>query len=299
MLGLYLLFIFIGAALVTPWIWRTVQTLLPSSALAHYPFHRYVNRALLVLAIAGLWPLVRLRFFPGFFEAGFKRSRTMYRDLIRGSTLGFISLALFVFWVIVAGNREWVPHHQLKQILLHILQSVGAAVVVGVLEELLFRGVVFGVLRRSYGFLFSGVLSSVLYAMVHFFLKPAAPASVGAWTGFEMLVRMASGFADLSALLPSFLNLTLAGFVLSALRERTGALWMSIGLHGGWIFWLKSYAFLTQPRPSTFVSFWGSSALIDGWFAFACLWIGIIGISWVSPFRMVPKLDKSEAVYVR
>ncbi len=47
--------------------------------------------------------------------------------------------------------------------------------------------------------------------------------------------------------------------------QRTGALYFSIGLHAGWIFWLKSYKLVTQPAVGANSTLWGTDNLIDGW----------------------------------
>jgi hypothetical protein len=78
------------------------------------------------------------------------------------------------------------------------------------------------------------------------------------------------GFDDLHALVPGFFNLTLAGLLLALAYQRTGNLYFSIGLHAGWIFWLKFYGFLTTPLAAN-VWFWGTEKLIDGWLAFLVL----------------------------
>jgi hypothetical protein len=46
---------------------------------------------------------------------------------------------------------------------------------------------------------------------------------------------------------------------------------MSIGLHAGWIFWLKSYGFLTRETHGAARAWWGSERLIDGWLPLAVL----------------------------
>jgi len=279
-LALYLLVVFAGAALLAPWIWAAVHAGAPGSSLARQPFHRYVNRCLMGLALAGIWPLYRSGFFPGLRQAGFLRRPGMVREIVRGTVLGFVSLAVVVALALLLGVRTWDVSHPTALYFLHVVRALGAAVVVSILEELLFRGATFGALRRSGGFWPAAVCTSVLYALVHFFQRPGAPATVGAWTGFEILVRMSAGFGDWASLIPGFINLTVAGLILAAFRERTGALWTSIGLHAGWIFWLKSYAFFTQAPPGALDPLWGTSKLIDGWIALACLLITAVGLFW-------------------
>jgi CAAX protease family protein len=71
-------------------------------------------------------------------------------------------------------------------------------------------------------------------------------------------------------MIPAFLTLLAAGSILALCYQRTGALYFSIGLHAGWIFWLKSYRFLFQ-QSGGHPSFWGGGELIDGWLSFLVL----------------------------
>lgn len=70
---------------------------------------------------------------------------------------------------------------------------------------------------------------------------------------------------------PIFFNLTLAGILLGLAYQRTGNLYFSIGLHAGWIFWLKTYAAFTAASPRASAGFWGTSKMIDGWLALLVL----------------------------
>ncbi len=99
--------------------------------------------------------------------------------------------------------------------------------------------------------------------------------------GLGLLPRMLGGFADFHALVPGFFSLTLAGILLGLAYQRTGNLYFSIGLHAGWIFWLKTYGAFTTTMPHTAVWFWGTGKLIDGWLAFVIL-AGVLAI-----FRLV------------
>jgi membrane protease YdiL (CAAX protease family) len=144
-------------------------------------------------------------------------------------------------------------------------------VVVAVLEELLFRGSIFGGLRRAMPWGVALVLSSAVYAIVHFMGRPPKPDHVTWSTGLATLPGMLRGFADVCMLVPAFFSLTLAGVVLGLAYQWTGDLYASMGIHGGWIFWLKSYGALTRAAPGADERLWGSDKLIDGWFAFAML----------------------------
>ena len=272
-LGGYLLGVFLGGALLAPWLWSLAQTLVPGSALAQQPFRRYVDRSLLGLAILSLWPMARSGRFPDWRSVGFQWEPRSLRELVLGLVGGMASLAAVATLALGFGARSWDPDHTSGQFLNHLVRALGAAIAVSFLEELLFRGMVFGSLRRRFSFVLSAILSAGLFAVVHFFRRPEPPASVGPWTGFEMLGRMLGGLADGEALFPGILTLALIGGLLAWCRERSGSLWLPFGLHAGWIFWFKSYQFLTNAtaRGDRGGWWWGSTRMHDGWVTFMVL----------------------------
>src|SRR5207247_1073132 len=93
----------------------------------------------------------------------------------------------------------------------------------------------------------------------------------------------AGGFFDGKTLVPGFFNLTLAGIILGLAYQRLNHLYFSIGLHAGWIFWLKSYGFLTDPGSGANQWLWGTRKLIDGWLAFA-----VLIVIWLVVLRLFP-----------
>lgn len=280
--AIYFAFVFVGGALLAPWIYQLAQAVAPWSSwlekLAHNPFHRFVNRSFLLLAVLGLWPLLRSLQIRGWREVGFCPPKTEWQKLATGLTLGFCSLALVALIAIAAGIRSPDAGHSLGDVFKFVSQAGAAAIVVAVLEELLFRGVLFGALRKVHGWIAALVLSSGFYSLVHFFSrKPLEPKTVNWLSGFSTLGQMLNGFADFGQLVPGFFTLFLVGAILALAYQRTGSLYFSIGLHAGWIFWLKSYGFLTKASVKGESWFWGTSKLINGWLAFFIL-ITLLGI---------------------
>lgn len=275
-LGGYLLAVFVGGALLAPWLWAAAQQVLPGTSLASQPFRRYVDRSLLGLALLGLWPMVRSGLFPGWRSFGLAWTTDRRRELGSGLAGGMMSLAGVAILALGFGARTWDSGHSSITLLSHGLRAVGAAVAVSLMEELLFRGMVFGSLRGRFSFRTSAVASATLYAVVHFFRRPAAPDSIGPWTGLEMLGEMLSGLADPGQVFPGILTLGAIGWLLAWCRERTGSLWLPLGLHAGWIFWFKSYTFFTTPAAGRMAQswWWGSERLHDGWLTF-----GVIGLT--------------------
>jgi membrane protease YdiL (CAAX protease family) len=89
------------------------------------------------------------------------------------------------------------------------------------LEEVAFRGVLYGLLRRGHGVAWATVLSSVLFALWHIppalHLANANPALAGANTAAAVAVALVGA--------------ALAGVALCELRRRSGSLLAPIGLH--------------------------------------------------------------------
>lgn len=276
-LGIYIAVVFLGAALLAPWLYWLVQAVAHTfPGLAHQPFHRFVNRALLILALAGLWPLLRALGATSLREIGLAKPATHWRTLLRGFLLGFASLAFVAAITLWAGGRAINQHNDSLKLAEKIAGAALSAVVVAVLEETLFRGGIFGGLRRVFHWRVALVASSMIYAIVHFLVSAKHEGAVTWLSGLEILPRMMRGFADWEQIVPGFFNLTLAGALLALAFQRTGNLYFSIGLHAGWIFWLKTYGAITTDPASVNVWFWGTGKLIDGWLAFVVLSLTLV-----------------------
>jgi hypothetical protein len=280
----YVLFVFIGGALLAPVLWHVAQFgshLWPKLAAA--PFHRFMDRSFLILALVGLWPLLEGLGATSFTEVGLNSGKGSPRHLLGGFTVGFGSLAVLALIAIIGGGRALGHDITAHKIFTTILSGLATAIVVATLEEILFRGGIFGGLRRILDWKFALFLSSAIYALVHF-LQPADLAGPVHWnSGLILLPIVLHGFVDLRLLLPGFLNLTLVGILLGLAYQRTNALYFSIGMHAGWIFWLKTYGTFTQMLPSTALWLWGSNKMIDGWLAAGVLMLTLIFFPMICP----------------
>ena len=124
-----------------------------------------------------------------------------------------------------------------------------AALGAGILEEIFFRGAILGLLLRTLRPITALLFSSALFAFVHFLRPPetwSLPLNEVTWTsGFQALSAILATFKNTDFLLAEFATLFAVGCVLAAARLRTGQLWASMGLHGGWVFGLKYFSALT------------------------------------------------------
>jgi membrane protease YdiL (CAAX protease family) len=231
--------------------------------LAQEPFRRFVHRALLGVALVGLWPLARGLGLQSWQQVGWVKPACRGRNLLWGFGLGLGSLWCVGVLALACGARRIEVHLGWDK----LLGAVMTAGVVSVLEETLFRGVVFGVLRQGLDWRLAAGLSSVVYALVHCFQRPVSPAQVSWFSGFVTLGQMLEGFVHLDTLLPAVVVLTLAGAVLAMVYQHTGTLYGSVGLHAGWIVAIRLYGGLTEPVPGSAAWFWGGDTLKDGWAA--------------------------------
>jgi len=271
-LVIYIFVVFFGGALLAPWLYWLAQHFAHSvPKLASAPFHRFVDRSFLILALAGVWPLLRALGAKSLRETGLVPPYGQSKKLFGGLLLGFVSLGVVAGFVLFSGGRALTGGASAGKIIGTVLSAVGTAAVVATLEEILFRGGVFGGLRRMFYWPLALVLSSLIYALVHFLQRADFTGTVAWYSGLELLPRLLAGFAVFHALVPGFFSLTLAGVLLGLAYQQTGNLYFSIGLHAGWIFWLKLFSAFTAGVPHAAAWFWGTGKMIDGWLAFIVL----------------------------
>ncbi|MEO6034005.1 MAG: CPBP family intramembrane glutamic endopeptidase, partial [Verrucomicrobiota bacterium] len=289
---IYLAFVFLGAALMAPPIYKLSQGAARQSPFLHstfqtlsrQPFHRYVNRCLIALALVGLWPFLRSLGIRQWKDLGFAPLRLHWKKAVAGFFTGFCSLAILAALSILSKTRTLDLSQSGGALAGNLFGALLTGIVVALLEETLFRGALFGTLRNGQPWKRALFISSMVYALVHFFAKAAPPTSVNWLSGFVTLGEMLRGFADFQTLVPGFFNLLLVGSILALMFQLTGNLYFPIGLHAGWIFWLKSYGLLTNRVSGTNLWLWGGAKMIDGWLATTILFVTLALL-----FRFYPK----------
>lgn len=273
-LALYLLAVFAGGALLAPWLYHGVQALaegVPAlESVSRMPFARYVNRALMLAALIGLPWYVRGAGIRTWREAGVPAGGIRWKTFGASFALGFVSLAAVCAIALAFGGRTIKPRDP-GEFAGQFVGALATALIVGVIEELLFRGAIFGGLNRAMRWPAALALSSAVYAIVHFMARPTNPPEVDWLSGLHVLPTMLEGMTELHTLIPAFLSLTLAGVILGLAYQWTGDLSASVGIHAGWIFWLKFYGFATASVEGADAWFWGTRKLVDGWLAFVAL----------------------------
>ncbi len=226
------------------------------SALLNYPLylwlgesmnkgpHKLINITAKLIAIPGFILLLRHHATASKQGFGYALPRPEFiRDIFRGWLAGFLILALLSIALYIFGIRVMKPLPvDLGSFLLKtLLTALIGGVLIGFIEETFFRGGIFGVLRKYNSFLVTMILSSLLYAGVHF-IRPL-PLSGGegfAWySGLQMLSGAFDQYSDWHTF-DSFLALFGLGAFFAVVRERTGNIAYLIGLHAGFVFVIKT-----------------------------------------------------------
>jgi len=279
-LAIYLAAVFVGGGVLAPWFyWAANGTgILDPTNIP--PFHRFVNRSMLVVALAGLWPLAYYCRLDSWRSVGLKREPGWLKDAAKGFFLGFATLGAVGAGSILSESRVFAFNGEFARLASALATAAGTAVIVGVLEEVMFRGVVFGALRQIYHWTIALVASSGLYSILHFFQTPTLTGEVTWSSGLTFLPLMFKGFVDPALVIPGFFVLLIAGAVLTVTYERRGTIFFAIGLHAGWIFCLKSYGALTRLGPAHNEPLWGSRKVTDGWMAGAMLLVTLGCVLW-------------------
>jgi membrane protease YdiL (CAAX protease family) len=218
-------------------------------------FSRYFNRAILLGGFIMIFPAVR------WLNAGKKGRGSVkeflklepnpawWRHLITGFLVGGASLILLGWGYVAQG---WYLMNDTDASLYEILlEALGTGIAVGLLEELVFRGALYAVLSKILRPKPLFFVVAALFALLHFFNPPhslsvdVVHGGSGFWFVGRIFQHFFSQFGDFYFLLSEFAVLFAIGLVLGYTREKTGSLWLGIGLHAGWVFGVKTLSPLT------------------------------------------------------
>lgn len=243
-----LLFLLLALSLtcvVTPWMalgadWFAARW--PNLLEERVPFARVFNRAFMVVGVV-LFFVARHNLFPPrlkeLLAVGFSPAS---RAFFLGCGLALGSMALLLAAMTIA--EVYTPFFRLSlaRSIGRITSALASGLFVGFMEEIFFRGLLFLGLFETGRPLRAYVLANLFYSALHF-VKPGRDYFIDGLNllaGFRHLFKTFEPFTDPWAILPGLFGLFLIGIVLSYALARTGNLYLSIGLHAGWIIGLKT-----------------------------------------------------------
>jgi membrane protease YdiL (CAAX protease family) len=245
----YLAAVIVLAALLAPplyWAGKALATHGIAPILGQFGFQKYFNRAALIAAVALLWPLVRALRIRGWRDLGIEGDPHRLRHALGGFAIAAAAVAAMGAGYVAFGFYKWrapLPWEKIPPL-------AASALVVAIIEEMLFRGAIFGLLRRTMRPLAALFSVTALFAILHF-LKPDPSFAVRhvTWlSGFEMVPHAFHQFAEPATLLAGFGTLFALGWLLGDATLRTRSLWMSVGLHAGVVFVKMSFSALAKRK---------------------------------------------------
>jgi len=226
LLGL-VLFLLVVTAVASPWIAMAANGL----GFA-FKFSRVYNRVfeiLLVLAILLAWRRLDLGYAK---QIGLRHPRWA-RDLGRGLVIGVLGVLAGVVACWLGGAMVPELRYAAAKTVGKAVAGLLGAVLVGVGEEALFRGVLLRRFTADLGRPAGVILSTAIYAVVHA-LRPGGSRAAYPWAGVDRTLALFEPLAR-PGVVPGVLGLFGLGLILVLVRQRTGSLWSSIGIHAAWV----------------------------------------------------------------
>jgi CAAX amino terminal protease family. len=287
-LAAYFIATVVVGALLAPILFWSAQSLAAHgvfSFLARYDFETFFHRALLVAAVLFLWPFLRVSHVRSTADLSLVPNSRWGRDLFAGAAISVVPL-LFCGALLIAFHVYSFRHTFAWP---RFGKMLVASIAVPFIEEPFFRGIVLGVLLRT-GRKYAAIFAvSALFAAVHFLKAPERTSEIVIWTsGFSSIAHAFDGVGDPMMLASALATLFFIGWILADARVLTHSLWLSIGMHAGWIF--GSTAFTRLARQQTLAFPWIGKNMLVG-----IIPLGVAALTWLA-MRTWLKYDRASQV---
>lgn len=215
-----------------------------------WPFRRVFSRVASFFAFLAVWRHVR-REYGGAWSAIGLRAVSSWKREFGGAFLVAVGLAGVVVAIRYAAGGVELALQPPKKIAYEFLKAILTATAVAFPEEIFFRGYIIGEFTKSMKRGAAIVAGSLFFAAVHFIRPLPSPQEA----------------------VMEFIGLFLTGALLTRIYLATNSLASAIGLHAGWIFFMKFDGALVTYLPSAPPWFWGAdriSTWVVGW---PLLWV--------------------------
>ena len=162
------------------------------------------------------------------------------------------------------------------------------ALLVAMIEETLFRGVLFNALRKKGRWVRAALVSSLMFSLIHF-AKPIPPFGTvyGEWdSAVRLIPYMFNVQGELYHVFPYALTLFMLGMVLAVAYQKSGSIYLSVGLHMGWV-WAVRVPDVFLARVQRVFPLWFSpgDALAKSYAALLISALFLIGLWWMYRVR--------------
>ena len=206
------------------------------------PFRKIISKSTQLFLVLSIFPaMAYLKINKE--ELGFAPRPVFLKQLLQGFGLGFITL-MPVFIILYAleinvidETRTWTFGLLARDIIISLL----LALIISLIEEPLFRGILLAGLSKKFPVIAAILISSTYYAALHFLSsKTDIPVQdINLFSGFKLLGEAFGNLLN-PGILSAFFALLLVGVFLAVLRTQVKAsLGLCIGCHTCWIWQIK------------------------------------------------------------
>ncbi len=205
------------------------------------PFRQILTRSTQLFLVLSIFPIMAyLKVNKE--ELGFAPIGVLSKQLLQGFGLGFIVLipvlvVLYVLKITVYKGQFWTVGLMINAMTMNLL----VALLISVIEETLFRGIVLVGLKRKLPVIAAIILTSTYYAGLHFLSIKTnlAVQDITITSGFLMLGEAVGNLFRLASV-PAFFALLMVGIFLGVLRtQKKISLGLCIGCHTSWVWLIK------------------------------------------------------------
>ncbi len=285
--------IFMGCVLA-PLMKRLFISLAPNysffDTLARYELYRILSRILMVLTLIYLIGF-RKTLFSGSDTSGLlKVSSLSARLFVAGFMLGIATLLIQVGCAVFFGARTlFFYKFTWAKFVAKSVKAFFSASLIGLIEEFVFRGILFGYFKRHLPLIMAFLLSSLIYSAAHFFQpKDMIPIDeTSLLSGFVIFAHIIKPVLSPEVIMRS-IGLVLVGLCLASGYYFTRSLYFSIGLHAGWVFVIKVDGIMVTRTMPDRIFLWGSSNIVGG----ISTWIMLVAVLFIIPYLITPYFEK-------
>ena len=205
------------------------------SSFGAIPFRKIVSRTTQISGL--LFSLLYFFYYRGLSLQGLGLTfRRGHVRLLQGLAAGLAMVALIEVNLLLLGVHEINAARLFSPASLSVLLFKGllTGLLVGIVEEIMFRGALLGGLSRQTNQALALALVSLVYAAAHYLKFRDLPADtvIHWYTGLTMLPAALFQFAD-PARYDAMLTLVFLGLLLGLVRLRSGNLLLCMGIHAG------------------------------------------------------------------
>jgi membrane protease YdiL (CAAX protease family) len=206
------------------------------------PFQKIISKSTQILLILSIFPAMKLLAIDRE-QLGFASRPVFFKQLLQGLGLGLLTLLpiFIVLWVLKINVFDATKVWTVGLVLGKLGFTLLLALIISLIEEPLFRGILLTGLSRKIPVALAIVISAVYYAALHFMDNNVVIAAqdVHFLTGFKLLKGAFINVFN-PTMFSSFLSLMMVGIFLGIVRTQVkNSLGLCIGCHACWVWQIK------------------------------------------------------------